>query len=175
MGGKRTSVQMVLGHSPSRAVHSQNAPEMSSGSWELGHGEIGSEDKSIPDQNCMTLLKDGIFLLESVNTQAEPLRYCVWKLADVTEQKAGKGRLLNRIQEAESMEATDFLRSSEESYRVLRLKHPGQETDYDLMKTTLTLARLVLSETVRHFFLVEANYLVDLYGITIPSTKFNEG
>lgn len=75
------------------------------------------------------------------------LRYCVWKLADVTEQKAGKGRLLNRIQEAESMEATDFLRSSEESYRVLGLKHPGQETDYDLMKTTLTLARLVLSET----------------------------
>lgn len=44
------------------------------------------------------------------------LRYCVWKLADVTEQKAGKGRLLNRIQEAESMEAVYFLRTSEEKY-----------------------------------------------------------
>jgi hypothetical protein len=26
---------MVLGHSLSRAVHSQNAPEMSSGSWDM--------------------------------------------------------------------------------------------------------------------------------------------
>jgi hypothetical protein len=68
-------------------------------------------------------------------------------VADVTEQKAGKGRLLNRIHEAKSMEAAYFL----------------------------TLSRLVLSETVRNFFWVEANYLVDLYGITIPSTEFNEG
>jgi hypothetical protein len=51
----------------------------------------------------------------------------------------------------------------------------ARRTSHDLMKTTLTLARLVLSETVRHFFWVESNYLVDLYGITIPSTKFNEG
>ena len=43
------------------------------------------------------LLKDGIFLLESVDTQAE---HCVWKLADVKENRAeaGKGRPLNRKQ-----------------------------------------------------------------------------
>ncbi|KAF8714112.1 hypothetical protein HU200_028117 [Digitaria exilis] len=43
------------------------------------------------------LLKDGIFLLESVDTQAE---HCVWKLADVRENRAeaGKGRPLNRKQ-----------------------------------------------------------------------------
>lgn len=43
------------------------------------------------------LLKDGIFLLESVDMQAE---HCVWKLADVKENRAeaGKGRPLNRKQ-----------------------------------------------------------------------------
>ncbi|CAN6181290.1 unnamed protein product [Urochloa humidicola] len=43
------------------------------------------------------LLKDGIFLLESVDTQTE---HCVWKLADVKENRAeaGKGRPLNRKQ-----------------------------------------------------------------------------
>jgi len=43
------------------------------------------------------LLKDGIFLLESVDTQAD---HCVWKLADVKENRAeaGKGRPLNRKQ-----------------------------------------------------------------------------
>ncbi|CAL5091361.1 unnamed protein product [Urochloa decumbens] len=43
------------------------------------------------------LLKDGIFLLESVDTQAE---HCIWKLADVKEnrEEAGKGRPLNRKQ-----------------------------------------------------------------------------
>ncbi|CAN6196904.1 unnamed protein product [Urochloa humidicola] len=43
------------------------------------------------------LLKDGIFLLESVDTQAE---HCIWKLADVKENRAeaGKGRPLNRKQ-----------------------------------------------------------------------------
>lgn len=42
-------------------------------------------------------VKDGIFLLESVDTQAE---HCVWKLADVKENRAeaGKGRPLNRKQ-----------------------------------------------------------------------------
>uniref|UniRef100_A0ACD5UMU4 Uncharacterized protein n=1 Tax=Avena sativa TaxID=4498 RepID=A0ACD5UMU4_AVESA len=38
---------------------------------------------------------DGIFLLESVDIQAE---YCVWKLADVNENRAGKGRPLNKKQ-----------------------------------------------------------------------------
>ncbi|CAL5076800.1 unnamed protein product [Urochloa decumbens] len=43
------------------------------------------------------LLKDGIFLLESVDTQSE---HCIWKLADVKEnrEEAGKGRPLNRKQ-----------------------------------------------------------------------------
>ncbi|TKW30484.1 hypothetical protein SEVIR_2G040800v4 [Setaria viridis] len=43
------------------------------------------------------LLKDGIFLLELVDTQAE---HCIWKLADVKENRAeaGKGRPLNRKQ-----------------------------------------------------------------------------
>ncbi|CAN6165173.1 unnamed protein product [Urochloa humidicola] len=43
------------------------------------------------------LLKDGVFLLESVDTQAE---HCIWKLADVKENRAeaGKGRPLNRKQ-----------------------------------------------------------------------------
>ncbi|KAL6880201.1 hypothetical protein ACP4OV_011766 [Aristida adscensionis] len=43
------------------------------------------------------LLKDGIFLLESVDVQA---KHCVWKLADVKENRAeaGKGRPLNRKQ-----------------------------------------------------------------------------
>ncbi|KAK3124468.1 hypothetical protein QOZ80_7BG0586960 [Eleusine coracana subsp. coracana] len=43
------------------------------------------------------LLKDGIFLLEAVDAQAE---HCVWKLADVKENRAeaGKGRPLNRKQ-----------------------------------------------------------------------------
>jgi len=43
------------------------------------------------------LLKDGIFLRESVDIQAE---HCVWKLADVKENRAeaGKGRPLNRKQ-----------------------------------------------------------------------------
>ncbi|OEL13248.1 hypothetical protein BAE44_0025731 [Dichanthelium oligosanthes] len=43
------------------------------------------------------LLKDGIFLLESVDAQAE---HCIWKLADVKENRAetGKGRPLNRKQ-----------------------------------------------------------------------------
>ncbi|CAM0905392.1 unnamed protein product [Alopecurus aequalis] len=40
-------------------------------------------------------LMDGIFLLESVDTQAE---HCVWKLADVNENRAGKGRPLNKKQ-----------------------------------------------------------------------------
>ncbi|KAF7008586.1 hypothetical protein CFC21_023310 [Triticum aestivum] len=38
---------------------------------------------------------DGIFMLESVDIQAE---HCVWKLADVSENRAGKGRPLNRKQ-----------------------------------------------------------------------------
>uniref|UniRef100_A0A453BME3 DUF7912 domain-containing protein n=2 Tax=Aegilops tauschii subsp. strangulata TaxID=200361 RepID=A0A453BME3_AEGTS len=38
---------------------------------------------------------DGIFMLESVDIQAE---HCVWKLADVNENRAGKGRPLNRKQ-----------------------------------------------------------------------------
>jgi hypothetical protein len=38
---------------------------------------------------------DGIFLLESVDIQAE---HCVWKLADVNENRAGKGRPLNKKQ-----------------------------------------------------------------------------
>lgn len=38
---------------------------------------------------------DGIFLLESVDIQAE---HCVWKLANVTENRAGKGRPLSRKQ-----------------------------------------------------------------------------
>ncbi|XP_062189539.1 uncharacterized protein LOC133892659 [Phragmites australis] len=44
-----------------------------------------------------SLLKDGVFLLESVDIQAE---HCVWKLADVKENRAeaGKGRPLNRKQ-----------------------------------------------------------------------------
>jgi ribosome maturation factor RimP len=43
------------------------------------------------------LLKDGIFLLELVDVHAE---HCVWKLADVKENRAeaGKGRPLNRKQ-----------------------------------------------------------------------------
>ncbi|EER97999.1 uncharacterized protein LOC8086421 [Sorghum bicolor] len=43
------------------------------------------------------LLKDGIFLLQSVDIQSE---HCVWKLADVKENRAeaGKGRPLNRKQ-----------------------------------------------------------------------------
>lgn len=41
--------------------------------------------------------KDGVFLLESIETEAE---HCVWKLADVKENRdlAGKGRPLNRKQ-----------------------------------------------------------------------------
>ncbi|KAK3126401.1 hypothetical protein QOZ80_7AG0556010 [Eleusine coracana subsp. coracana] len=56
------------------------------------HVEDG--DDLVPKQN---LLKDGIFLLESVDAQAE---HCVWKLADVKENRAeaGKGRPLNRKQ-----------------------------------------------------------------------------
>jgi hypothetical protein len=44
-----------------------------------------------------SLLKDGIFLLESVNAEAG---HCVWRLADVKENRAeaGKGRPLNRKQ-----------------------------------------------------------------------------
>ncbi|XP_044965965.1 uncharacterized protein LOC123426231 [Hordeum vulgare subsp. vulgare] len=38
---------------------------------------------------------DGIFMLESVDIQTE---HCVWKLADVNENRAGKGRPLNRKQ-----------------------------------------------------------------------------
>jgi hypothetical protein len=43
------------------------------------------------------LLKDGILLLESVDLNAE---HCVWKLADVKENRAeaGKGRPVNRKQ-----------------------------------------------------------------------------
>ncbi|KAL6647035.1 hypothetical protein ACP70R_014472 [Stipagrostis hirtigluma subsp. patula] len=43
------------------------------------------------------MLKDGIFVLESVDVQAEN---CVWKLADVKDNRAeaGKGRPLNRKQ-----------------------------------------------------------------------------
>jgi hypothetical protein len=57
------------------------------------------------------------------------LSYCVWILEAVRchRAEAGKGKLLNGIQEAESMEATDFLRRSEEGDLVLGLKHPGQE------------------------------------------------
>ncbi|WVZ61923.1 hypothetical protein U9M48_011730 [Paspalum notatum var. saurae] len=52
------------------------------------------ENDLVSKQN---LLKDGIFLLESVDTQAE---HCIWKLADVKENRAeaGKGRPLNRKQ-----------------------------------------------------------------------------
>lgn len=64
----------------------------------------------MPKQN---LLKDGIFLLEFVNTQAELL--CL-EAGRCHRAEAGKGRLLNRIQEAESMEAAYFLRTSEEKY-----------------------------------------------------------
>ncbi|KAJ1287793.1 hypothetical protein BS78_02G037800 [Paspalum vaginatum] len=54
----------------------------------------GDDNDLVPKQN---LLKDGIFLLESVDTQAE---HCIWKLADVKENRAeaGKGRPLNRKQ-----------------------------------------------------------------------------
>jgi hypothetical protein len=38
---------------------------------------------------------DGIFLLESVDIDAQ---HCVWKLADVKENRAGKGRPLNKKQ-----------------------------------------------------------------------------
>ncbi|XP_052163744.1 uncharacterized protein LOC127780811 [Oryza glaberrima] len=49
-------------------------------------------DDVVPKQ---ILQKDGIFLLESVDIQAE---HCIWKLADVKENRAaaGKGRPLNR-------------------------------------------------------------------------------
>ncbi|PUZ68439.1 hypothetical protein GQ55_2G028400 [Panicum hallii var. hallii] len=55
---------------------------------------VEGDNNLVSKQN---LLKDGIFLLESVDTRAE---HCIWKLADVKENRAeaGKGRPLNRKQ-----------------------------------------------------------------------------
>uniref|UniRef100_A0A0A8XXS0 DUF7912 domain-containing protein n=1 Tax=Arundo donax TaxID=35708 RepID=A0A0A8XXS0_ARUDO len=55
---------------------------------------VEGDNDPVSKQN---LLKDGIFLLESVDIQAE---HCVWKLANVKENRdeAGKGRPLNRKQ-----------------------------------------------------------------------------